>query len=313
MTKNITIAVTSDSFSFNSSLVDQLKSHFTDVRVKPNKNKFTTEGLKEFLVDCDGAIIGLENMNKEILETLPKLKIISKYGVGIDNLDLEYMKQKNIALGWTQGLNKTSVSELAVAQMISMSRNLFLSGLNLKNGLWHKDGGRELSELTIGIMGVGHVGKEVIRKLQAFNPKIIAHDILDMSDFYTKYGVEAVTQKDLFTRADIVSLHIPLTSETRSLVNNERIMLMKDKSMLVNTSRGGLVDEEALYHHLKNGKLNAAAMDVFLNEPIVDSKLFTLQNFLPTPHIAGNSNLSVKVMGESAIKHLVNFFSGCET
>ena len=162
-------------------------------------------------------------------------------------------------------------------------------------------------------MGVGHVGKEVIRKLQPFNPKIIAHDILDMSDFYKKYGVEAVTQNDLFTRADIVSLHIPLTSETRNLVNNERIMLMKDKSMLVNTSRGGLVDEEALYHHLKNGKLNAAAMDVFLNEPIVDSKLFTLQNFLPTPHIAGNSNLSVKVMGESAIKHLVNFFSGCET
>lgn len=312
MNKSISIAVTSDSFSFDALLVNQLKSHFHNVRLKPNKNKFNQENLIEFLRDCDGAIIGLERINKEIIDALPKLKIISKYGVGTDNLDLDYMKQKNIALGWTPGLNQSSVSELAISQMISMSRNLFVSSMNLKNGIWIKDGGRELRELTVGILGVGHVGQDVIRKLKPFGPKLIANDIVDKSLFFSEFGVENVSFYELFSRSDIVSIHIPLNNETKNLVNSEILEMMKKSSMLVNTSRGGIVDEKALYQHLKNGKLLAAAMDVFKDEPNVESNLFTLSNFLPTPHIAGNSKLAVKIMGESAISHLVKYF-GTET
>lgn len=305
---DVKIAVTSDSFSFHPVLREKLCSLFPSTKFKINRIKFTKHELIEYLKGCDGAIIGLEKMDKEVIDALPELKIISKYGVGIDNLDLDYIKQKKIHLGWTAGVNKNSVSELAIGNMISMSRNLFLCGTKLKNRIWEKDGGRELSELTIGILGVGHVGKEVIKKLQVFGPKILAHDILPMEDFYKQYGIRNVSFDELFSNSDLISIHLPLEESTKNLIGKKHFAMMLPQSMLLNTSRGGIVDEDALYDSLVEGKLYAASMDVFLEEPAIDSKLLTLPNFIPTPHIAGNSQQAVLDMGMSAIKHLAEFF-----
>ncbi len=306
--KDLNIAVTSDSFSFHPVLKERLSALFPSAKFKQNKVKFTKPELIKYLENCDGAIIGLEKIDAEVIDALPKLKIISKYGVGTDNLDLEYMKKKGIHLGWTAGVNKNSVSELAIGKMISMSRNLFFCGTKLKNKIWEKDGGRELSELTIGVLGVGHVGKEVIRKLQVFGPKIVAHDILPMNDFYQQYGVKEVSFDELFKVSDIVSVHVPLEDSTRNLIGRKQFDLMKPHSMFLNTARGGIVDEEALYNAMIACKLHAASMDVFLDEPAINSKLLDLPNFIPTPHIAGNSQQAVLDMGTSAIKHLAAFF-----
>jgi phosphoglycerate dehydrogenase-like enzyme len=308
--KDIKIGITSDSFSFHPQLKKEILALFPQSKFKQDKTKFTKTALIEYLKDCDGAVIGLEKIDVEIINALPNLKIISKYGVGIDNLDLNYMRTKNIALGWTAGLNKNSVSELAVGKMISMARNLFTCGLKLKNGVWEKDGGRELSELTVGILGVGHIGKEVIKKLQVFGCKIVAYDIIEMNQFFHQYSVERVSSKDLFRKADIVSIHIPLNDSTSGLIDAEVFASMKQGSMFLNTSRGGIVDEEALYQNLVSGKLHAASMDVFAEEPAIDSKLIQLPNFIPTPHIAGNSQAAVLAMGRSAISHLESFFYG---
>lgn len=306
--KNVKIAVTSDSFSFHSGLKEKMCAHFPQTKFKQDKIKFSKPALIEYLKGCDGAVIGLEKIDEEVIDALPQLKIISKYGVGTDNLDLDYMKKKNIQLGWTAGVNKNSVSELAIGKMISMARNLFTCGFKLKNGIWEKDGGRELSELTIGILGVGHVGKEVIRKLNVFGAKIIAHDILDMPDFFKENNVEKVSFEEIFLRSDIVSIHIPLEASTRNIVDRKYFGMMKKGSMFLNTSRGGIVDEDALHDSLVSGQLHAASMDVFAEEPQINTKLILLPNFIPTPHIAGNSQAAVMAMGTSAIQHLVAFF-----
>jgi phosphoglycerate dehydrogenase-like enzyme len=306
--KYVKIAVTSDSFSFHPVLRERLSALFPGAKFKSNKVKFTKPELIEYLRGCDGAVIGLERIDAEVIDALPELRIISKYGVGIDNLDLDHMKRKGIRLGWTAGVNKNSVSELAIGKMISMSRNLFFCGTKLKNRIWEKDGGRELSELTVGILGVGHVGKEVIRKLQVFGPRIVANDLLPMDDFYLQNHVRDVSLEELFAVADLVSIHLPLEPATRNLIGKKHFDLMKPGSMFLNTARGGIVDEDALYDALVGGKLHAASMDVFLDEPAIDSKLLALPNFIPTPHIAGNSQQAVLDMGTSAIKHLAEFF-----
>lgn len=306
--KNYKIAVTSDSFSFNPLLTSKLQSYFPNSVFKTHKNKFSKEELIEFIRHCDGVIVGLEKMDKEVIDSIPNLKIISKYGVGTDNLDLDYMKEKKIRLGWSPGLNKSSVSELVICQMINMSRNVYSTCHSLKSGVWNKDGGRELSELTVGVLGTGHVGKEVIKKLNVFGSTIIAHDILEMQDFYTQNNVRKVGLEELFQSSDIVTVHIPFNDETNGLIGGRLLGMMKSDAMIINTARGGIIDEEALYNSLKEKKIKGASLDVYIVEPAVSNKLLTLDNFISTPHIAGNSRRAVIDMGNSAIDHLINFF-----
>ena len=302
------IAVTSGSFSFNPVLVDELKSHFPNTTFKENKDNLSKPDLIKYLSECDGAIVGLDEIDKEVIDALPNLKIIAKYGVGLNNLDLDYMKEKNIKLGWTGGVNKSSVSELVIGQMINMSRNLMRQGILLRNGTWEKNGGKELSELTVGVIGVGEIGKDLIKKLEVFGVKILANDIEDRDSFYEEHDIQKATKEEIYKTCDVVTLHIPLSEETRYLINNDSLSMFKDGAMLINTSRGGIVQEKELYTKLAEGKLKAAAMDVFEVEPAIGNQLITLDNFFPTPHMAGNSLKAVQSMGRSAISHLVKFF-----
>jgi phosphoglycerate dehydrogenase-like enzyme len=306
--KNYKIAVTSDSFSFNSELTSRLRSYFPSSIFKPHKNKFSKAELIEFIQGCDGVIVGLEKMDKEVIDAVPNLRIISKYGVGTDNLDLDYMREKNIRLGWSPGLNKNSVSELVICQMINMTRNVYSTSLSLRSGVWNKDGGRELSELKVGILGTGHIGKEVIKKLTVFGSTIIAYDQLDMEDFYSQHQVRKVGLEELFQSSDIISVHVPLSDETNGFIGERLLGMMKPDAMIINTARGGIIDEEALYIALTAKKIRGASLDVYTVEPAVSNKLLTLENFIPTPHIAGNSRRAVMDMGNSAIDHLVGFF-----
>lgn len=262
------------------------------------------EELIQFLAGHDMAIIGLEKIDNELLARLPELKVISKYGVGLDGVDLQAMRHHNIRLGWRAGVNCRSVAELALAFSIMMIRNIVLANKSILDGKWQQIIGGQLSGKTIGIVGCGYVGKEFIRLLKPFECKILVNDLIEYPEFSSEFNTRLVGLNELMTRSDIVSLHVPLDQSTKNLINAELLALMRPTSILINLARGGLVDELALKEMLMNGKLAAAAFDVYSQEPPRDIELLKLPNFFGTPHIGGSSVEAILAMGLAAIDGL---------
>ncbi len=306
--KKTKIKVTSRSFSRHPVLKQELLDIF------PN-SVFNTDGpptglpnIVEFLNDADGTILGLEQIDRRVLQQLNNLKIIAKYGVGLDNLDVESAKELGIAVGWTGGVNKRSTSEQAVGFMLGLCRNLFFSAFPLKEGRWEKEGGRLLSGSCVGIIGCGHIGTDLIYLLQPFNCKVLICDILDKSGVVDTLGVTQVSQEELLAESDIISLHVPLTELTQSMVNEEFLQKMKPTAHLVNNSRGPVVKQQDLKKALQQNIIVGAAIDVYESEPPDDLEFLALPNLMVTPHIGGNANEAVLAMGRSAISHLKSYF-----
>ena len=297
------ISVTSRSFSRNTRLRQALMDRYPDADVTFNEagDSLAGDTLKQFLSGCDAAIIGLEKINGDLLDAVPTLRTVAKYGVGIDNLDLAAMAQRGVSLGWTGGVNRRSVAELVIAFAISLLRQIPQTSMALRNGDWIRGDGRQLSNRTVGIVGCGHVGKDVAGLLSGFGSTVLAHDICDFSEYYAANGIEGVSLDDLLARADIVTLHVPFDETTRNLMNAERLAQMREGAILINAARGGIVDEAALKGALRDGWLAGAAFDVFAIEPPEDGDLLSLPNFLATPHIGGSAAEAVHAMGLAAI------------
>lgn len=302
------IKVTSKSFSKNETLKKQLRQNFSDCVFNEQQIVFNDQQLVEYLSDADGAIVALEKLSPKVLDQLPNLKIISKYGVGLDGIDVEYARSIGKVIGWEGGVNKRSVSELALGFMLGQARNIFYTSTQLRSSNWDKQGGWQLSEKTIGIVGCGHIGKDLVHLLQPFHCKILVSDILDLSEWASDHNVQQVSLEELLEKSDVVSLHVPLTEKTKHLINTQTLKLMPQHSFLVNTSRGPVVNLSDLKQALKNHKIAGAALDVFDVEPPTDTELLQLPNFVGTPHIGGNASEAVEAMGLTAIKHLVEFF-----
>ena len=303
------VAVTSKSFSKNKVLIGELKQYFTDVKLNHGTKKLNDDELIDFLKDCDGAIVALEEINKKVIDALPKLKVVSKFGVGLDNIDLEYCKQKDIKVGWIGGVNKTSVAEMALGFMLMLIRNLYVSSTKLSNGIWDKNGGYSLYGKTIGIIGIGYIGKELIKLLQPFNCKILVNDIINQDEYYKSNNLIEVSKEEIFQQSDIVTLHTPLEEDTKYLINKTNLSIMKSSAYVINTARGDLVNLDDLKFALQNNIISGAAIDVYDNEPPKDNELLSLENLICTPHIGGNSNEAVLAMGRSAIKFLKELLS----
>ena len=301
------IKVSTVAFSTNKLLVDELKKYFHDVIVNEKGVRIPEQELVSFYKDADGIIVGLEKITSEILDQLPNLKIIAKYGVGLDNIDLEACNKRNIKIGWTGGVNKRSVAEMALGFMLGLSRNLYITSNQLKSGTWNKNGGIQLSGKTIGIIGVGNIGKELIEILSPFNCNILINDLIEINDLW-KDNINQVDKNIIFTDSDFISIHTPLTNETFNLFNLDVFTKMKDSAFLINTARGGIVNEHDLKFALSNGIIAGAALDVYEIEPPIDMELLKLPNLICTPHTGGNANEAVVAMGMSAIEHLIQYF-----
>ena len=232
------------------------------------------------------------------------MRVISKYGVGTDMLDQKAMVRHGVRLGWTSGVNKRSVAELTIAFMISLLHELPQANRELRRGTWKNRLGRQLTGRVVGIVGCGNIGKDLTPILRAFGCSVLANDILDFPDFYAAHQVEPVELEELLRRADIVTLHVPLDDTTRGILGTERLACLKPDALLINTARGGLVDEIALKTMLTTGRLAGAGFDVFATEPPDDAELLGLPNFLATPHIGGSSDEAVLAMGRAAIRGL---------
>ncbi len=264
------------------------------------------DALVAFLRGHNYAVVGSQVMDASVFAAVPELKVISKWGVGLDSLDLEAMNNFGVRLGWTAGVNRLSVAELTLSLMISLLRYVPQAGRHVRDGGWQRFIGRHLSGKTVGIIGCGCIGKEVVRLLVPFGCRVLAHDRLDYAEFYDANGVVALGLDDLLDEADVVSVHVPSDASTRGLISAERLARMKPGAILVNTARGGIVDETALKQRLQDGGLAAAAFDVFATEPPNDSELLSLANFLATPHIGGSAEEAILAMGRAAIDGLDN-------
>lgn len=303
------IAVTTVAFSKDQELVNTLKNYgFKTVKINTQGKRFTKDELIDFLIDVDGAIVGLDKIDESILKHTKNLQVISKYGVGLDNINFQDCEKYNVSVVHTQGVNKRSVSELALGFMLMLSRNIYTTANDLKRGVWNKSGGTQISGKTIGIIGVGNIGKDLVELLKQFNCKILVNDIIDQSDYYNKNGLIETTKEEIFKSADIISIHTPLTEELKGFINKKTLSMMKPTAILINTARGGLVVQDDLKWALQNKIIAGAAIDVYEVEPPIDQEFIDIPNLIATPHIGGNAKEAVKAMGITAIENLVNYF-----
>jgi len=300
------VAIGSRSFSKHPVLRAELASRYPDATFNDDGLALKGDVLIDYLRGHEKAVIALEPITEAVLTALPELKVISKFGVGYDKLDLDAMARHGVALGWQGGVNKRSVSELTICFALDLLRHVSRSDREVRGGQWNLRPGRQLSDRTVGIIGCGHVGKDLAILLKAFGCRVLAHDILDFHEFYEAHGVEACGLDELLTAADIVTLHLPLDASTRNFMSAERLALMRSDALLINAARGGLVDEPALKGMLRDGRLAGAALDVFATEPPEDPELLNLQNFLAVPHIGGSTDEGILAMGRAAISGLEN-------
>lgn len=305
---NIKVVVTSRSFGKSTVLKEELLRIFPNSVFNEQDKKLLGKELIEFINDADAAIVGTETIDSSVLEHTPELKIISKYGVGLDSIDQDSLKKRNIFLGWTGGTNQRSVAELTLCFMLGLCRNVFSSSFKLKKSEWDKNGGQQLSGKTVGIIGCGHIGSNVIRLLSPFGCNVLVRDIIDKSNFCQKQGALQVSLEEVIEQSNVVSLHVPLTKETCRMVNKKFLLKMKSTAFLVNTCRGDVIDQEALKNALNQKIIAGAALDVFVEEPPTDVEFLSLPNLMVTPHIGGNAKEAVEAMGSAAIKNISTFF-----
>ena len=298
------IAVASRSFAGNPALRAELEARYPNVTFVDPSLRLDGDALVEFLRGHDRAIVGLERVDDEILAQLPELKVISKYGVGLDAVDVAAMARRGIKLGWTGGVNRRSVSELTLAFAIALLHRVPECDVAMRRGEWRKLVGRQLTGKTVGIIGCGHVGQDLVRLLAPFECRVLAHDIRDYAEFYRAHGVTPAGRAELLRSSDVVTLHVPLDRSTRRMIGPAEIALMRPGAFLINAARGGLVDEAALADALERGHLAGAAMDVFEMEPEVNARLSALATFLGTPHIGGAAEEAQLAMGRAAIEGL---------
>ncbi len=303
------VAVTPPAFCKSQSLKTELLGHFPNTVFNEKDRYLSGPDLVDFLTDADAALIGRDPINTELIRSLPKLRMISKYGVGLDNLDPEALSRARIELRVTSGTNRRSVAELALGFMIGLCHNMSSGSEELKSGSWRREGGQELTGKSIGIIGCGNVGQELVRLLQPFQCKIWVRDIADRSGFCREFGAVETGFDEIIEEADIITLHVPLTENTENLIDKSVLAKMKSSAFLVNTSRGRVVHQGDLHQALVSGEIAGAGLDVFWEEPPVETEFLQLPNLMVTPHIGGNSREAVEAMGRAAIQNLVEYFS----
>ncbi len=298
------VAVCSRSFSRHPVLRAELLERYPGATFNDDGLSLSGDDLIRYLKDHVKAIIALETLDASLFKALPELKVVSKYGVGFNTIDLDAMAAAGIKLGWTGGTNKRSVSELVISFAVQLLRHLPEASREAKAGTWRQHVGRQLSDRTLGIVGCGHVGKDLGILLRAFGCRVLAHDILDFPDYYAETGIQPVGLEKLLGESDVVTLHLPLDDSTRNILSAERLALMKPDAILINAARGGLIDEGALKAALKEGRLDGAALDVFGTEPPDDRELLELPNVIVTPHLGGSAEEAILAMGRAAIDGL---------
>jgi len=289
------------------------KSGFDVVRARGPLNEQQMLDLVTKDGGFDGLLNGDDRITAKVIDAaLPRLRVIAKYGIGLDSIDVKYATSKRIPVLFTPGVNETTVAEHTIGLMIAVAKSFWFHAKAVKEGQWKRQTGSELFGKTLGVIGLGRIGKEVIKRATAFGMTCVGHGNYWEDDFAKQYHVERLpTREDVLRRADVVSLHTNLTPETREFVNKNTIALMKDNAILVNTGRGGLVNEQDVADACRSGKLKGYGADVLETEPMKVPHVFQgVDNIIITPHVGSRTNESVVRQGLRAANNIVNYLTG---
>lgn len=291
--------------------VKYMESKGLSVHYNNTGKQYTKEEFHKLAADADAIIVGVDMIDRELMEKCPKLKVICKFGVGTDNIDLDCAKERGIFVGRTVGSNSKSVAEHVIALMFAESKNLYATFKEVKEHKWKKPTGEEVSGKTLGIIGFGMIGKEIATFANGLSMKVYAYDAFEIADEVAKkYNVEKKSFEEIISESDYITLHVPLLDSTKNMISKEEFKKMKKGACLINAARGGIVDEEALYEALANKEIRSACFDVYSSEPpAFDDKLIKLDNFFLTPHTAARTveseKRTCKMSTEIIIEHLL--------
>ena len=304
------ILISSSSFGIDGSVIETLKKEGFTVVLNPYKRKLTEDELIELLdKDVVGLIAGTEKITERVMQNAKSLKVISRYGVGVDNIDMEAAKRRGIIVCTTPDAPTQAVAELTLALILNLYRRIGEVDRSLRSDKWTPLMGRLLSGKTLGIIGLGRIGKALVKLTQPFKLKIVGHEPFPEDEFVSSYGIELASLEKVLSESDIVSLHVPLTEETYHLIGKKELALMKPDAIIVNTARGNLIDENALIDALETGIIGGAAFDVFEAEPYY-GKLKVFDNVILTPHIGTYAKETRVRMEREAVENLLNILKG---
>ena len=305
------IFVSTHPFSSTSELPMQIiKDNHLELSKNEYGRKITTSELANDIKNAEVLIAGTEKITEEIFKYAPNLKLISRVGIGLDGIDFELCKKYGVRVAYTPDAPTMAVAELCVAMMLDLARKVTETNNNLKNsGKWHRHMGMLLYGKTIGIMGMGRIGKSLVHLLSSFNVNVLVYDIEPDIMYGRLKQVKFVSKEEVLKKSDIISVNVPLKSDTKDFISMKELNLMQEHAILINAARGGIVNEDDLYAALKDGIISAAAVDVFEEEPYA-GKLTQLENCLLTCHMGSSTIESRTDMEVQAIEEAVRFKNG---
>ena len=297
---------------FDQSPTKLLKEESIEYLINPIGKKPCEEELIDMLLNKKALIAGTEEITENVLEKSKDLKFISRVGVGLDSIDLIAARKKGVMVSYTPEIPSSSVAELTIGMILSQLRYVHSSDSNMHNKIWRKKTGRRLGECSIGLIGVGRIGEKVLEILHSFKPKeILVNDIDKSEKIIEKYQVKYVSKDDILKKCDVISLHVPLNKNTFHMIGKAELNTMKQDAIIVNTSRGKIINEHVLFEALQSKKIGGAAIDVYSEEPYYGD-LTNLENCLLTPHIGPMSIDCRSKMEMEATLEVIRYFKGDE-
>ncbi|MGG5331841.1 phosphoglycerate dehydrogenase [Enterococcus sp. AZ163] len=302
------VLVTSNSFGkFSNQAKELLEKNGFEVVLNKYKRIMNKEEFIGEIADAEAVILGTEILDEAVLKKAPKLKMVSRYGVGIDNIDTAYLEKYDIGLTVTKNSNNEAVADYTVALMLDVCRGVSYADRMLRTEGWKKKEGIDLCNKKVGIIGLGAIGKEVAKRVKGFNCELLAFDLFYDEDFCTKYNVKKASIEEILKEAEVITLHIPGDPSSQPLINQESIKQMKNDAVLINTARLQLVDDEAIKEALNSGKLFGYGVDAQLSVEDIDTDYYTMDNVTLTPHNAAVTVEASNKMSYISAKNVVNY------
>lgn len=305
------VLVAARSFGRSPEATAVLTQHGCELTLNPHDRPLTEAELIPLLQGMDALVAGNDAVTAAVISAAaPTLKIIAKHGVGYDNIAIGKAQELGIPVTIAPGANSRSVADLTLGLMLAVSRRIPQLDRSVRQNCWQRLPGTELGGKLLGIIGLGSIGGEVAKRARGFDMQLIAYDRYPRQEWTEQYGVTYVPLPELLVRADYISLHLPASPETAGLINRETLAAMKPTAYLINTARGELIVEEDLYRALAKNRIAGAALDVFKEEPLRDSRLFALDNIILTPHAGAYTREAVSRTGVTAAEEVVRVLSG---
>ena len=290
--------------------LDLLEEAGIEYLINPIGRKLTEDELAEMITDFDVLIAGTEPITEKVMSSAKNLKLISRVGIGLDSVGLLAAEQRKIQVSYTPDAPAPAVAELTIGLMLSLLRSVHVANAQLHRSEWHRHFGRRLSEVTIGIIGAGRIGQGVLNHLNGFGrPRIMVNDIDPNIELESEFNFEWAEKEDIYQQADIITLHVPLTLQTKNMICHDQLMQMKPDAIIINTSRGGIINEDDLANVLNNNHLSGAAIDVFEQEPYTGA-LIEIERCLLTSHMGSMSIDCRTKMEIEATEEAVRFLTG---